>query len=301
MPEARSYTAGRTLLSLDEQEAGFVTSFEGGAIAADVIEEPAGAEPFIKKHLGQLRYEDIILRLPLSMSSRVLQWIAASWTMANQRKDGSLISCDYKLDATSKLDFFEGLITETTIPACDASSKEPAYLRLKISPEVISFSKASGKVGGALPKSEQKTLLPSGFKLTIDDLDCSKVSKIDPFTVTQTILFDEIGDEREVVKAPSQVVFPNLRVTLSESGAQSWLNWHEDFVVKGNNDDSEERNGRLSFVAPNLKEEFAAVKLFNLGIFRIVPDKSEATKDQIRRVTADLYCERMELEYPRPG
>jgi hypothetical protein len=40
---------------------------------------------------------------------------------------------------------------------------------------------------------------------------------------------------------------------------------------------------------------------FNLGIFRIVPEKSEATKDQLKRVTADLHCERMELKYPGPG
>ncbi|MGH2764414.1 MAG: hypothetical protein ACRDKA_00635, partial [Actinomycetota bacterium] len=205
------------------------------------------------------------------------------------------------LDATSKLDFFNGLITETTIPGCDAASKEAAYLRLKISPEALRFSRASGKVGGAVGKSEQKTWVPSAFKLTIEGLDCSKVSKIDPFTVKQAILFDEIGDAREMVKAPSQVEFPNLRVTLSESGAQSWLDWHEDFVIKGNNDDSQERNGRLAFLAANQKDEFAAVKLFNLGIFRIAPDKFEATKDQIKRVTADLYCERMEFHYPRPG
>lgn len=38
--------------------------------------------------------------------------------------------------------------------------------------------------------------------------------------------------------------------------------------------------------------------VYNLGIFRIASDKSEASKDQIKRVTADLYCERMELQFP---
>jgi hypothetical protein len=87
-------------------------------------------------------------------------------------------------------------------------------------------------VGGWFSKSE-KTWIPSVFKLTIEGLDCSKVSKIDPFTVKQKVVVDEIGDEREIVKAPSRVVFPNLRMTLPESGAQSWLDWHEDFVIKG--------------------------------------------------------------------
>jgi T4-like virus tail tube protein gp19 len=300
MPEAsdRSYSAGRTLLELDRQNAGFVKSFEGGAVAAEVVEEPAGATPFIKKHLGQPRYEDIILSLPFSMSSPVYEWIADSWEMTNQRKDGSLTACNYKLQATSKLGFFDALITETTIPACDAASKEAAYLRLKITPESLSFSKASGNVGG-ISKFEYKGWIPSAFKLTIEGVDCSKVSKIDSFTVKQTVLFDEFGEEREITKTPAQVEFPNLRVTLSESGAQSWLDWHEDFVIKGNNDDTKEKNGRLSFLTPTLKDELAAIKLFNLGIFRIAPEKSEATKDQLKRVTADLYCERMELEYPQ--
>jgi hypothetical protein len=121
------------------------------------------------------------------------------------------------------------------------------------------------------------------------------------FTVKQTILFEEIGESREMVKAPAQVEFPNLRITLSEAGAQTWLDWHDDFVVKGNRDESQERDGRLVFLAPNMKDELAAVKLYNLGIFRIASDKSEATKDQIKRVTADLYCERMELEFPPSG
>ena len=299
MPEARSYAAGPTLLSLDGQDVGFVKSSEGGAISADVIHEPHGASPFIKKHLGQTRYEDIVLGLGFSMSSRLSGWIADTWAMKQPRKDGALTFCDYTLAAKSRLDFFGGLITETTIPACDAASKEAAFLRLKVTPESLRLSKVSGgRIGGEFGGSKQKSWVPSSFKLTIDDLDCSRVSRIEPFSVKQTILFDEIGESREMVKEPAQVEFPNLRITLSEAGAQTWLDWHNDFVIKGNNEDSEERDGRLSFLAPNMQDELAAVKLYNLGIFRIASDKAEATKDQVKRVTADLYCERMELQFP---
>ena len=299
MPEARSYAAGPTVLSLDGQEVGFVKSSEGGAISADVIHESLEASPFVKKHLGQTRYEDIVLGFPFSMSPRLYGWIADTWSMKQPRKDGSLTFCDYGMTPKSRLEFFGGLLTETTIPACDAASKEATFLRLKVTPESLRLSKVSGgRIGGEVVGSKQKSWIPSSFKLTIDDLDCSKVSRIEPISVKQTILFDEIGESREMVKAPAQVEFPNLRVSLSEAGAQTWLDWHEDFVVKGNNDDSQERDGRLSFLAPNMKEEFAAVKLYNLGIFRIASDKAEATKDQIKRVTADLYCERMEIQFP---
>jgi hypothetical protein len=301
MPEARSYAAGPTLLSLDQQDVGFVKSSEGGAITADVMHEPMEGSPFVKKHLGQTRYEDIVLGLSFAMAPRLAGWIADTWGMKQARKDGSLTFCDYTLTARSRLDFFGGLITETTIPACDGTSKEAGYLRLRVAPESLRLSKVSGRAGASLGQSEKKAWIPSSFKLTIDDLDCSKVSKIESFTVKQTILFEEIGESREMVKAPAQVEFPNLRITLSEAGAQTWLDWLDDFVVKGNNDDSQERDGRLSFQAPNMKDELAAVKLYNLGIFRIASDKAEATKDQIKRVTADLYCERMELQFPTGG
>jgi hypothetical protein len=301
MPEARSYAAGPTMLSIDQQDVGFVRSSEGGAIVADVIHEPLGATQFIKKHLGQTRYEDIVLGLPFGMSPRLSGWIADTWAMKQPRKDGSLTFCDYTLTAKSRLDFSGGLITEITIPGCDAASKEAAFLRLKVTPESLRLSKVSQTMRGGDVRSDKRSWIPSSFKLTIDDLDCSKVSKIEPFSVKQTILFEEIGESREMVKAPAQVEFPNLRITLSEAGAQTWLDWHEDFVVKGNNDDSQERDGRLSFLAPNMKEELAAVKLYNLGIFRIASDKAEASKEQIKRVTADLYCERMELEFPPSG
>jgi hypothetical protein len=301
MPEVRSYAAGPTLLSIDQQDVGFVKSSEGGAITADVMQEPLEGSPFVKKHLGQTRYEDIVLGLSLGMAPRLAGWIADTWGMKQPRKDGSITFCDYALTAKSRLDFFGGLITETTIPACDATSKEAASLRLKVTPESLRLSKVSGRAGGEVGRAEKKAWIPSSFKLTIDDLDCTKVSRIEPFTVKQTILFEEIGESREMVKAPAQVEFPHLRITLSEAGAQTWLDWHDDFVVKGNNDESQERDGRLVFLAPNMKDELAAVKLYNLGIFRIASDKSEATKDQIKRVTADLYCERMELEFPPSG
>lgn len=302
MPEARSYAAGPTLLSIDGQDVGFVKSSEGGAITADVIHELPGGSPFVKKHLGQIRYEDIVLGLSFGMVPRLAGWIADTWGMKQPRKDGSLTFCDFTMTAKSRLDFFDGLITETTIPACDAAvSKEAAFLRVKVAPESLRLSKVSGRAGGELRQGEKKSWIPASFKLTIDELDCSKVSRIEPFSVKQTILFEEIGESREMVKAPAQVEFPNLRITLSEAGAQTWLDWHEDFVTKGNNDDSQERDGRLSFLAPNMKDELAAVKLYNLGIFRIASDKAEATKDQIKRVTADLYCERMELQFPTAG
>lgn len=297
---ARSYAAGPSLLVLDGEESGFLKSFAGGAISADVIEEPSGASPFIKKHIGQPKYEDISLGLSFSMRDRVYEWISDTWAMQNHRRNGAVVACGFDMDATSRLEFFDGLITETTIPACDAASKDAAFLRVKVSPELIRLAKASGQVEiGTGSKQEQKMWVASSFRLDIEGLDCSRVSKVDAFTVKQHVLIDDIGEARIVTREPSKIEFPNLRITLSESHAQSWLDWHDDFVVKGNCDDAHEREGHLAFLSPNQKDELARIRLFNLGIFRVGPDATEGTKDQIKRITAELYCERMTFEYPK--
>jgi hypothetical protein len=91
--------------------------------------------------------------------------------------------------------------------------------------------------------------------------------------------------------------FPNLSFLVSEVAAQTWYDWHEDFVVKGNNDDTKEKGGELTFLSANRKDELLTIKFHNLGIFKIVSEKTDANADAIKRVKADLYCERMEFNY----
>jgi hypothetical protein len=92
------------------------------------------------------------------------------------------------------------------------------------------------------------------------------------------------------------VDFPALRITLSTAGADSWFDWYEDFVLNGNNGPAAEREGSITFLAPNLTDELARVDLKGLGIYRLTMDKDEdAPPDQIQRLTAHVYCEQMLL------
>jgi hypothetical protein len=95
------------------------------------------------------------------------------------------------------------------------------------------------------------------------------------------------------MKEPASIEFPNLAITLAEIGAQTWYDWHEDFVITGNNGEDNEKSGTLDFLAPNGTTLLGTIHFFNLGIFKLAADKAEANQDQIRQVTAGLYCERM--------
>ncbi len=294
---ARTAVAERYALTLDGAQIGFLQSVEGGNATAEVVSEAAGPSYFVKKHLGPLKYEDFVAQIDLSQGKPVYDWISAMWTMNYQRKNGSVVTLDARNQATSQQDFFNVLLTETTIPALDASSHDDGYLTIKFAPEYTRSVKPSGKVAAPAKGSVQKRWLVSNFRLEIDGLDCSRVSKIDSFTIKQKAVTDDIGDARDYQREPGKLEFPNLKISLAEIAAKSWIDWHEDFVIKGNNADAQEKSGALVFLAPNLGVELARIRFFNLGIFKLTPDKAEAGSEQIRRYTAELYCERMEFQY----
>jgi len=298
--DTRSYVSGNFMFNLDGVKCGFCKSIEGGAITAEVVSEPVGPDYVTRKHLGKPKYEDFTMQLGFAMSKPIYEWIKASWSANYQRKKGSIIACNHKLESVSEREFFEALITETTIPAMDGSSKEPAYMTLKFSPEYIRFKKgdakkASGEYGST--KGEQKLWLPCNFRLEIPGLDCSRVSKVDSFTIKQSSIEDHVGDSRESSREPGKLEFPNLKVTLSERQIETWQAWHEDFVINGNNGQEFEKGGALVFLSSNRKDELGRINFKQMGIFKLSPDKSEANADQIKRVTAELYVEEMAFEY----
>jgi len=217
--------------------------------------------------------------------------------MTKGRKSGSVLTLDYSFTPKLQLDFQNAMIVETTIPACGSDSKEPSYIALKILPEHI--ASATPAVSPTTDLSTRKKIwLPSDFRLSIDGLDCSRISRIDSFTVTQGIVADDFGDVKSPASASGKLGFPNLRITLAEATSGTWQAWHKDFVIDGNNDEAKERNGSLVFLSRDLREELGRISFYNLGIVRCVPERAEMNMDTARQVIAELYCERMEFVCP---
>lgn len=294
MPGTRSFAAGNFALQLEGVSCGFLKAVDGGDISAEVISEPMGSSTFVTKHIGPPKYEDFEVQVGFGMARSFYDWIAAAWNMNYQRKSGAIVSTDFKLTPISERQFMDALITETTIPVLDASSKDAAYLTVKFSPEYTRDAKPTGTVG-KVTADKQKAFLPSNFKVEIDGLDCSKVNKVDALTVRQTVSTDVIGDARDYLKEPAKLEFPNLKITLAESTVTTWDTWFDDFVVKGNNGAANEKNGALVLLTPDLKTELARITMHNLGIFAL-RRRQVANDESIKRVTAELYCERMELQ-----
>jgi hypothetical protein len=265
---------------------------EGGNPYADVISELSAGLHFAKKHVGAPKYEELALTVGLSFSQGLFDWVSGSWGPHPEKKDGAVLTLDYNLNIKTEAEFSGALITETTVPPLDAvSKKEVGYLTVRLQPQLFDVSKDTGKL--SLVAAKQKFWRTSNFRLQIDGLDCTKVQRIDSFTVKREITVVSSGGGG-VTLIPGKVEFPNLRITISEVSAQSWFDWHESFVINGNNTDSFERNGSLSFLSIDLKKELSRIDLHHLGIVRVAPAKGEGS-GQIACVTAELYCEEMLL------
>jgi hypothetical protein len=115
--------------------------------------------------------------------------------------------------------------------------------------------------------------------------------------VKQKVVQNQIGELRDYETEPASVEIPNLVVTVAESHAKEFYDWHQDFVINGNNGDDKERGATLEFLAPNLHDTLFTLTFQHLGIFKITPDKVEAGTESIRRVKCEMYCEDITFQY----
>jgi tail tube protein gp19 len=299
VPGSQGYTAGRFGVELEGATVGFAESVEGGQAIAEVVEEPVGEDKIVHKHIAGLNFEELALTVGVNMSDKFMEWISSLFDRKPARKNGAVSFQDYTGAEKERLSWNGGLITEVGFPALDAASKELGRLTVRISPEETKHDKGSGTKSTSSAQKQQKAWQTSNFRLTIDGVDCSRVSKIDALTITQEIVHDEVGEVRDFQREPGTLEIPNLVVTVSEAHAADFRKWHEDFVIKGKNDDTQEKQGKLEFLSTNLKDVIFTLTFRGLGIFRISRSKSVSGAAAIATLEAHMYCEDMSFAYPK--
>jgi len=297
----RAYGVSRYGIELRHTVAGWVREVTGGEATAEVVSEKIGAEVFQKKHLGPLKYEEVSFKAGAGMSKEFYEWMKTGFNHTSTkrgREDGAIIQADYDYNEVTRLTWTEGMVTEFGMPALDAASKDAALMSIKFRPETTRRTwGAGGKVTFASDSKKAKQWLPSNFKLRIDGLDngCMKVNKIEALTIKQKVTENAIGEHRDYQIEGTSVEVPNLVITTSESHADDFYKWHEDFVIKGKNGEEYEKTASLEYLTSDLLTVLFTLNFKHLGIFKISPDKAEAGAEPVRRVKIEMYCE--EIDY----
>ena len=285
-------------LELDGVAAGFVTSVEGGNAFADIVPEAVGPDMIQRKRPGPVKIEDLLIEVSLGgMTKPLSAWINDTLVKGPMPKNGTIVYAvyaDFNFNEVKRLEFFNAVITEITLPVSDANFRKTTMnLLIRIAPQTTRLAgggkKASSPVGG-----KSKSIFSGNFRLNIQDLEpaCTRIVKVERLTAKRLVQSAAIGQDKFKPSQPGILDCSLLSVALPESDGAAFYAWFDDFVLKGNN---KERAGVLEWLSPDLKTVEASVQLSNLGIVRYAPEPVRSGAKQSPLVKVDMYCESFNL------
>ncbi len=289
----RSFTAGRFALDVGGYNVGFLKKFSGMAMEADIVANDLGPDNVQKKHVSNIKWTAGKATVGIGMGKGMYDWIKQSFDKSYEPKNGWLESGDFNYKAQTRLDFEDALITEVTVPKLDGSSKDAAYFDITFEPERVRWAKGGGNDIRSKVGPKQKAWLCSNFRVEIGDLPCSRVASVDSFTWKCAIAADQIGIHREATKHPAKVTVPDLKLSISMADHQLWADAARAWFVDGMHEESNEMDGRIVFLGPDMKKELGEITLMNVGFKKFSKDDLEANSEKIARFSAELYVEKM--------
>jgi hypothetical protein len=289
MPQSRGYSSGKVALELQGKPAGFLNSVEGGEAFGTVVALPANADGIAKKHIDHVEYEPITIVFGIGMADELYAWIAEVLDRKQSRRDGAIVFLSYDFTEIERLEWKSGLITQISFPAADGSTKDAAFIAVTITAELISMKPAARNAHtGFTTKTKKKNWMASNFRFSVGGLESAspKVKKVEALTVTQPLATDERGR-----RDPGVLQVSNVLVTVPLAFAQPWLDWVDDFLVKGNVEENAERTATLQFLDTSLKSVLFTVTLFHVGPVRARRQIAGGSIDVVAEVELELYCE----------
>jgi hypothetical protein len=295
--QKRSYTAGHFELAIDgHPSTAYLKSIDGGHPRGTPVSEPFGSDLHQAKHISVVEVEPITFEFGMSGADDVLKVIQASWRKQYARMSGQVTHANFDLQATLEHEFFDALICETTFPSLDGSSKDAAYLKVKMQPESAVIRTPSGNnTIQSNYSAKQKMWLPSGFRFNLEGLDSMKyTNKIESFAIKQGVKRHMTGDERFGECTPTKIEFPNISGTISMEFAGPLMKWAAQYLTTGQRDTAAQRSGSIEFLSPDRSETIFSINLFEVGVVYAAPVSSGA--ESIKRVKFELYVGRMDID-----
>jgi hypothetical protein len=212
----------------------------------------------------------------------------------SQEHDGAIVAATPNLEARTRHEFQDALLTEIGFPACDGASKDASFFTLRVAPAKVDVKDADGSALPAVQK--QKLWQASAFRFTLGNLPCKRVAKIDAFTVKQKAAAPPEGDQRDPVKHPAKIEIPDLRVAISLADVGPWSDWAETFIARGKNSDADELTGSIEYLDPSLKGVLGKVDLVHVGLVGLRRLLPPGDPDTVGLFEVELYVEEMHLD-----
>lgn len=295
MADARSYTNGRFVLDVNGATAGYLKKFSGLAMEADIVSNDLGPDNVQKKHVANIKWTPGKATIGIGMGFEMYRWIQAAFDKGVIYNHGSFVAADFNYKAQSRLDYEQALITSVTVPKLDGSSKDACYFDIEFEAEKVRWAKAGGEDIRGKIGPKQKAWLSSNFRVEIGSLPCHRVATVDSFTWKCSVTADQIGIFREPTKHAAKVTVPDIKLGISMADYQPWADAAKAWFVDGQHLESNEMQGRIVFLGPDMKAELGDIELQNVGFKKFSKQDFEANGEKIARFDVELYVEKMKF------
>jgi len=283
LDDRRTYAAATVVLELDGEYAATLFEVEGGQAFADVVADPpsGGAN---KKHLGPVRYAPVTISFGGGLAGPLLRWVTAALAGEQPQRDGAVVLLDHLFNESFRIEFVGARISDIELPRFDGSARDLTTWTVVFQPTTTSVSfRSAGRFYREATGRRAERWLAANFRLSISGLEAAgaRVATVEPIIVHQ----EEDGS----------LSVSNLLITVANAALPAFVEWHDDFVVQGNNGDDRERTGTLVQLAATMKDDLFTIGLQNIGIVRISPARVDSASRVVAKSTIELYVEAVEL------
>lgn len=110
------------LIELDGKPAGRFFSFSGGSAQAEVVTTMDSGNARQMKHIGNVRYQDIVVKCGTGMSQTFYKWVGSSFGGAVERTSGAIVKLDQNQKAVGRLEFRDAFVKQLTTPELKSGS-----------------------------------------------------------------------------------------------------------------------------------------------------------------------------------
>jgi hypothetical protein len=280
-------SASAGTLSVDGISVGPVIKWSGGDVRAEVVTDASAG-----KHLGQLRYDPVVVEMPLPLAAPLVSWINDFAAGRHTAKNLVLTEIEVSGRASPVLTTLEAsgaYLTGVRFPVGEATSRMVATVRLVFGVGQARLSTSSGQAGTPV----RTTATVQNFRLNVVNLGGVGVFKTGAIEITLASEGSQSAAPGVAATTTGPVRLSTFIVTLHDTAAADWNAWFKDFVFNGNNDNTREKAASLEFFDGSQSTSVLHLQLGQMGIARLT--RQPATSDSAATVQAELYFEQLSI------
>lgn len=287
-PSPRS---NRYALELNGQFVGHLHSFKSQDFAPSKTAPQFGKSPMRTKVPSQ---PILTIQAGGGMSPALYSWIETSLNSSASRRHGAIIPGGFNSQATPRIDFSSALITEVAFPSWDASSKDAAYLSIKLSPGKVTYQKSKG---GKRPPPPHKSRgwLASNYRFMIQGMEKASayVLRIEPLVMKLLPPAKVSRREPRALSLSAKWAISPLEITVPMPHGQPFVDWANIEMIQGSN--AKTKNAQLQILSPDLKTPLLILNFKSLGIMQVSVSPLEAGSEKVSTMKVKMAVESMKI------